>query len=247
MTPGHDGGSPSISPGPAGRRARVAGMFYTRVLLVFAVYTLTIGLLPSLRPHLPRAFGSAVVSVPLQVIFAAAALDFVAKSGYPREQFGLTFRGAGGAVAQGLVLTAPLLAGAVAIKWIAVRAGLVTAPLFDTAAVVTRLGGPTAYTAAIAVYAVFVVVQELVARSVVQTGLELFLPGPRRAAAAIALSNVLFAVTHVHISAALVAGSFCAGVFWGALFRRRRSLPGVAASHFVLGLVVYFVLGVEHR
>jgi hypothetical protein len=228
-----------------GRRARVAGMFFARLLFVFAIYTLVVGLLPALRPHLPRAFGSAVVSVPLQAIFAAVALDFAAKSGYPRDLFGLTWRGAGGAVAIALVLTAPLLACAVAGKWLAIRAGLLPAPLFDTARVVARLGGPIAYGAAIAVYAVFVVVQELVARGVVQTGLELFLRGPRRGPVAIALSNVLFAVTHVHISAALVAGSFVAGVLWGALFRRRRSLPAVAASHFVVGLVVYFLLGVE--
>jgi membrane protease YdiL (CAAX protease family) len=76
-----------------------------------------------------------------------------------------------------------------------------------------------------------------------QTALEMFLATRRRRLSAILVSNLIYAVAHLHISLAFAAASFAAGLAWGWLFARQRSLVGVTVSHLLTGLFVLFVLG----
>lgn len=69
------------------------GHFLLNIMVVLALYTLTLGTLPYLQRLLPN--DSAFVSVPLQAAFAVSTLHFMKKSGYSWRAFGLTLDRAG--------------------------------------------------------------------------------------------------------------------------------------------------------
>ncbi|KIG11791.1 CAAX amino terminal protease family protein [Enhygromyxa salina] len=93
-------------------------------------------------------------------------------------------------------------------------------------------------------YVVFMVLQELCVRGALQSSLEqVFGADPRGAMLAIVVSNALFAALHAHVSPYLAIMTFAAGLVWGKLFARHRSLLGVSISHVVVGLWALRVLG----
>jgi CRP/FNR family cyclic AMP-dependent transcriptional regulator len=218
------------------------GHFLLNIMVVLALYTLTLGTMPYLQRLLPN--DSAFVSVPLQAAFAVSTLLFMKKSGYPWRSFGLTLEGAGRIAVEGAVFTVPFLAAATAVKWLLIQLvpDLRGTPLLELHALAASAGAGWMLAFG-SIYAVFVVIQELVVRAGLQTALELFLVTRRRVLSAILVSNLIFAVAHLHISLAFAAASFVAGLGWGWLFARQRSLVGVIVSHLLTGLFVLFVLG----
>lgn len=222
------------------RDRELAGRFLARLLWLFGLYTLTLGVVASRRLE---PFTTALVSVPLQVAFALGAWDFMRQSGWGGARFGLTLRGARRAAAVALAQTLVALTLLVLLKATARSLGLLGGgDFFALQAQLARLG-PAGFSLAILLYVAFVVVQEVVARGVVQTGLESFLPGPNRQRHAVVLSSFLFALTHLHVSLPITLGSFVVSLWWGHLFARQRTLVGVVVSHALLGALGYFVIG----
>ncbi|KYF53484.1 hypothetical protein BE08_13845 [Sorangium cellulosum] len=77
--------------------------------------------------------------------------------------------------------------------------------------------------------------QEFVARGVIQTSLERFLPRSGRAAH-LALTSAFFGVYHLHVSLGFAFLTFAIGILFGALYARHRTLAGVTLAHAALGL-----------
>lgn len=224
-------------------QARLAmGHFLLNIMVVLALYTLTLGTLSHLQRLLPN--DSAFVSVPLQAAFAVSTLHFMRKSGYSWRSFGLSLERAGRFALEGLVFTLPFLAAATAVKWvlIQVRPDFHGTPLIEASRLAASAGAGRLVGFGL-IYAVFVFIQELVVRAGLQTALEMFLVTRRRVLSAILVSNLVYAVAHLHISLGFAAASFVAGLGWGWLFARQRSLVGAAVSHLLTGLFVLFVLG----
>ena len=224
-------------------QARLAmGHFILNILVLLALYTLTLGAMPQLQRLLPN--DSAFVSVPLQAAFAVGTLHFMRKSGYPWRSFGLSLERAGRFALEGIVFTLPFLAAAIAVKWLLIQ--MVPAFRGEPLFVLHRLTGTAGASRMLGfglIYAVFAFFQELVVRAGLQTALEMFLATRRRQLSAVLVSNLVYAVAHVHISFSFAAASFVAGLGWGWLFARQRSLVGVTVSHVLTGLFVLFVLG----
>lgn len=223
---------------------RLLGHALVSLLLITVLYTVTLWALPLLTELLPE--GSAFVSVPLQLVFLAATLHYMRGSGLEAAAFGLTPKDAGTHARGALLFTLPLLALVVALKALAVKvvdpgSGR---PVFEIGRFLDELG-VFGYTLFVGVYLVFVVVQEVVVRGGVHSALGRLLCGPRGRAWAVLLSNLLFGVTHLHLSGWLAVGSFFVGLGWGWLYERQGSLVGVTVSHALLGVLAFFVVGVE--
>jgi hypothetical protein len=186
--------------------------------------------------------GTSVVSFPLLALFAAVTALAIRATGLPWATFGVTARRFWPAVREAALLTLPalLLVTLAKAAWVAATPG--AGAVFDAARIAARYS-PHAYAFYVIVYGLFTFLQELVARGAAQTALELVLPGPQRKLSALLLADLLFAATHLHVSPALAAAVLVPGLFWGWLYARQRTLAGVTASHAMLGLYVYFVLG----
>jgi len=96
---------------------------------------------------------------------------------------------------------------------------------------------------AFSLYATFAPIQELVARSGMQSSFEMFLTGKYKTWFSIFLSTLLFSSTHLHVSFILAVLVFPLGLFWGWLYSRYPTLVGVAASHVLIGSFGLFIVG----
>src|SRR5690606_26830326 len=95
------------------------------------------------------------------------------------------------------------------------------------------------------VYAASSAVQELIVRGALQSMLERFLTGRYRRLRAITVCTLLFSVSHLHTGLLFTLVVLIPGFCWGLLFARNRNLIGVIVSHVIIGLYVFFVLGVR--
>ena len=95
------------------------------------------------------------------------------------------------------------------------------------------------------VYVVSCVVQELIVRSALQASLHLFLTGKFARWRAVAVCALVFATNHLHMSALFAAAALAPGLVWGWMFDQKRNLAGVVISHAVVGIWVFFLLGVN--
>lgn len=217
------------------------GLFVVGTIAMLALYILLLAALPRLQG---RVGDTAAVSVPLLCAFGLTTLWFVRRSGLPLHVFGLGRRGLGRALLEGALFALPLLGTIVLAKWAwwqldPQRAGQ---PLWEARALAVHYGR-YAEAGYAALYGAFTFVQELVARCGLQTPLERFLPGRHRALLASAIANLLFALTHLHVSPTLAAAVFLAGLFWGWLYKRHQSLYGCFLNHLLVGTFLFFVLG----
>lgn len=103
------------------------------------------------------------------------------------------------------------------------------------------------YLISMGIYALFVPVQEIIARCGLQSLIRESLYGSDRyrTGTAIFVSNLIFAAAHVHLNVGIAVATFFGGVFWGWLFHRRRSIVGVSVSHIMIGGAALFALGLE--
>jgi membrane protease YdiL (CAAX protease family) len=78
-----------------------------------------------------------------------------------------------------------------------------------------------------------------------QTAFEEFLLGPYRRFLAILVANLVFSMTHVHLSTFFALLVFVPGLVWGWLYSRHRTLLGISVSHIVVGLVAFSIVGFD--
>ena len=93
-------------------------------------------------------------------------------------------------------------------------------------------------------YAISAPVQEMVARSGMQSSFMMFLTSRHKVWWSIFLSTFLFSSIHLHVSVILAVLVFPFGLFWGWLYARRPTLVGVSLSHVAIGLFALYVVGI---
>ena len=215
------------------------GRFMCRVLIGTCLYMFAMVLMQPLKALLPD---TAVLSVPLLLAFAFGLYLTIRTSPFPLSAHGFTLAGWRPALAEAVLFSLPVLAGVVALKWLLLQTSpaLAGRQLFD---LYRPSGlGPGATLAVLAAYASFVPVQEMVARSGIQSSLMLFLRPPGRVPMAVFMSALLFSATHLHTGIQFAALVFPMGLFWGWLYARRPTLVGVVCSHLLIGIFAVFVV-----
>lgn len=227
---------------PSSERPGVAGSFFASVVALLCLYVFFLEGMEQYRAR--RAADTFFVDLPLQLLFGAASIWFIRRSGRPLADFGIGVRHLFRALLEAVLFTIPVLLVVTGAKW--VLQGLVASdrPLLANPDVVVRLLDPGVRWP-VTVYAISAGVQELIVRGTVQSSLQRWLDGPRASQMAIVVAALLFGVTHLHIGFVIAMLTVPAGLFWGWLFARQPNLVGVFVSHASVGIWVFFVMGLS--
>ncbi|MFC4098147.1 CPBP family glutamic-type intramembrane protease [Paenibacillus xanthanilyticus] len=228
----------------AASKAQIAmGMFTVNILFLLAIYTLSFRTLMDLVIQ----WGSNWISIGILAIMATAMYVLIRRSGYPPSMFGLTLANWRKVLGESFLLTVPLLAGIAILKWIVL---LLNPDIDDTVFSIVRqvANGEFDQTMLIygAAYALFCPIQEFISRSGIQSALQNFLPpSNKRVWLAIILSNLLFAMAHAHLNLTFALLTLFPGLYWGWMYARQNSLLGASFSHILVGVWIFFVVGID--
>lgn len=140
----------------------------------------------------------------------------------PLRDLGITTIGMKRSIIEGCVLSAVMVAVAFAVAWALRATGI------HTGTPVPAEWGPTTG------YFFHSVLQELVARGLLQSSFQRFLDD-RRGIQSVVLSSTLFGVFHIHFGFTAVVVTILSGLLFGAVYLRHRNLAGVTLLHFFAG------------
>ncbi|WP_437896397.1 CPBP family intramembrane glutamic endopeptidase [Sorangium sp. So ce124] len=206
-------------------RRELAAFFFV-VIALFGVAQLVRDLIhPDLPPLLQMGYSWGFLLLLLVPIGW-----FARRQPLPLARLGVTLSGARHSLREALVIAAMAFAACLAL-----RAGpaLRGEPLLDWGSVAgySRLE----FAIFLASYGPHCLLQEFIARGVIQTSLERLLPDAGRLAP-IVVTSVLFGVFHLYVSLAFAVITFAASVLFGLFYARHRTLVGVTAVHLTVGL-----------
>ena len=182
------------------------------------------------------------VSVPILIFFAVLTFFSIKRSGYAFSEFGITTEGWKKSVTEAIVFSIPVMGLIVFGKWLFLTFGSNTAdlPLFYLGYSKQSFG--TLLFTVIA-YSAFSPIQEFIARGGIQSAFQNLLISKYSSLIAIIIANLMFSMTHLHISTAIALVVFIPGLFWGWLYHRHKTLLGVCISHIIVGLFALRVVG----
>ncbi len=224
------------------------GSFMINVLAMLILYVFS---LKAISTFGTEGLSTAIISVPLIILFAAGLFFMMKSHGNTYSFYGVTLKNWKIAVLEGALASIPLIAFCTAVKWFMITfvpafSGI---PLFHITSGINPAFEEKAPLTLILIlpmiYLLFTPVQELIARGALQSSLDEFLTGPNKKWWAILVSNLLFSVTHLHVSIGMAVAVFIPGLMWGWLYTRQRSLVGVSLSHMIVGGYAFYILGVQ--
>jgi hypothetical protein len=231
--------------------ARVAmGKFMINLLSVLAIYMYTFKIIEKIASN---TISTTAISLPIIIFFAAAVFMIMKSSGYSMKFYGLTMNNWLPAIIDSIAVSIILILCIALIKWLTIS----LVPQFNNLSLIhLNFGGVTSTNGTeqtnipmliilIFAYLIFTPIQELIARGALQSSLQEFLSGPSRVWWAIIISNVLFSVTHLHISIGLALSVFFPGLLWGWMYARHKTLIGVSLSHLLVGGMAFFVFDIK--
>lgn len=224
-------------------KARVAiGTIICWLLVGICCYVVVLKTISSIASS---SASTTVVSVLILSAFGAMTFAAAKRSGYPLSTYGLTMERWKNALVESVLFSSYVLLLIVIGKWALVRfhPDMKGEMIFGFINNLKMSGW--AVIGDIALYAVFTPVQEFIARGGVQSSFQAFLTGKNKNLYALLIANLMFSMTHLHLSTSFAALVFIPGLFWGWLYYRQRSLIGVCASHLLIGLFAYYVVGFQ--
>lgn len=215
------------------------GRFMSRVLIGTCLYMFALVLMQPLKALVPD---STAFSVVVLIGFAFGLWMNIRTSMFPASAYGFTLAKWRPALREALLFSLPFLALIVALKWVLLQTSPAFAGLglFDLYRHKGLGAGGTLLV--VLAYALFVPIQEMVARSGIQSSLMMFLRPKHRVPMSIFMSTLLFSSTHLHTSFEFAVLVFPMGLFWGWLYSRHPTLVGVVFSHLLIGIWAVFVV-----
>lgn len=223
-------------------KARAAiGLF---IVLVLAFLSFYVFVLKILEQYGVRFAITTVISVPLIVVFALISYWLMRNVGYPLEMFGLTLKHARLAIKEAMIFTLGFMIVCVWMKLYLLHfSPAYQGKPFIYLSQIGRQYGLPKEIFWIAMYLIFAPLQEFIVRGALQSSLQELLIGKHKVISAIFISNLLFAVTHLHVSISMGLSVFALGLCWGWLYSRNRTLIGVSISHIICGFWAFWVMG----
>jgi membrane protease YdiL (CAAX protease family) len=218
-----------------------ASLMLTHCILFISGYTLAFAALRGILRIPGAGLVSTLYNLGVLAAMAASCVWMALHSRLPLAAFGLSLAGGRRAVGESLIVGMLLCGGAVLLKAGLPDAAMGDAPFFNWASL-TGLTGLTL----LAIYALSSLLQEILARGVLQGMLERVIVGRHANSLSILLASSIFATMHVHLSALIGLAAFAQGVIFGLLYRRHRNVSGVALAHFLFGAFSLSVLGFDH-
>lgn len=234
-------------------KSRVAmGKFMVNLLFVLAVYMYALKIIEKLARS---NISTSVITIPIIIFFAGAVLMMMKNSDYSMTFYGLTRQNWKKSLKDATWVTIILVLLTAFIKWLVIHLVpqfhdfTVIHPSFNAGSLQTvnaqgQMNLPLLVTLILA-YLIFTPIQELICRGALQSSLQEFLSGPNRVWWAIIMSNILFSVTHLHISIGLALSVLFPGLLWGWMYSRYKTLIGVSISHLIVGGMAFFVFDIK--
>lgn len=224
------------------------GVFLIGLLWIICLYTLSLNFLIML---IDKVAITTTLSICLITLFAITTIVAMRFTGLSYSRFGITWKNWGKNTLEALAFTIPVMLFVLIVKALFIigidppdKISIFTGaePFITNHKIDWEY-----YISTMFLYSLFAPIQELIARSALQSTFFLFLPGEKlfRKWNAIFLSNLIFATMHTHFGLSFTLLTFIAGLFWGWLFHRQNSLLGVSVSHVILGLWSLFIVGVS--
>lgn len=140
----------------------------------------------------------------------------------PLESLGLTRQGLKKSLLEGSVFSVIAVVVAFAFAWVMGMLGI-------------RLGTPVPPEwAGTSAYLVHSILQELIARGLLQSSFQRFLDD-RTGVRSVVLASVLFGVFHIHFGLMAVVTTIFSGFLFGMVYLRHRNIAGVSLLHFFVG------------
>jgi CRP-like cAMP-binding protein len=225
----------------AEEKTRVAmGILICMLLVGICLYVFSLQVLQNLT-HAAKA--STAVSVFIIFLFAAMSVYVIKKGGYPFSMYGLTLKNWRQSLVESVLWLIPILAFLCALKWLylAQYPGARDLPFLSMGGHLKMAKGGLILTCL--AYSVFAPVQEFIARGCFQTSFQNFLVGKHRILVSVVISNLMFSMTHLHISTRFALLAFPPGLFWGWQYARHENLTGISISHVIIGLAASIFIG----
>jgi CRP-like cAMP-binding protein len=226
-------------------------VFLTKTLVGLALYIFLLPLVQVVKPYLPS---DSFISFFFILTYLFISVLIVRQSALPPRDYGVTLEGWPRAAWRGFLLTAPLMAAVLAVKYAMVVSGEGRYALFEPWRAVDASGGAGAggsvgllWAGLTVTYLVLSFAQEFI-RCAIQGSLAIFyrVTGVRDAWKSILVANVVFAALHTHLSSTFALIVFLPGLFWGWVYRREHSFVAVAVSHSLLGTWALFIVGMPY-
>jgi hypothetical protein len=180
------------------------------------------------------------------LFFAVGIFIAMKRSGYPLSMYGLTTRNWKVSLIESVILTIPLLVLIALVKMLLIHfhPAMADSEVFELSRYYT-MSLPKLFIIII-VYSVFTPIQEIIARGGIQSSFQAFLAGKDKKWTAIFMANLIFSMSHIHMSAMVVLLVFPVGMFWGWMYARHNTMIGVCISHIIVGLYAFYIVGFYH-
>ncbi len=208
------------------RNSEFISVFFAGILVLTVIYTVAFSLIlnyPSVNTYIPRLTELAVLILGLMTI---------RKSRLPLKTFGLTFKGWKKSLFSSLLFTSGVfLLMALYRLYLNKSLGISTYEIFPV----------KEFDWSLVVYAPVSLIQELLARGIIQTAMIIHLVHRRKVLLSIFLVACIFGGSHLNYSFELAFASFLLSFGWGYMFHRNPTIVGVALSHFLIGNIAYFM------
>lgn len=219
-----------------------SGRFLIVLISIMVIYSYCLSAIPLFANKLPS---TSLVTLPLLLLYTGAVLFCMFTSGYSLSFYGLTLKNWKWSLIEGILWSIPAILFTLIMKWIIVQARDLDVPLIQGYKVAFENLSPLMIGVLIAAYLLLTPLQELIVRGGVQSSLQQFLSGKYRIVMAIIVSNLIFSMTHLHMSLAMGFFVLLYGIYWGFLYARQGNIIGVSVSHLIVGGFGFFIIGVE--
>lgn len=220
------------------------GTFLIGMITILSFYVFILPLLQYLMKIVPT---TSIISIPLTLSMGAIIYYLIRHFKMPLEEVGVTTKNLKSSCIEGLAFSIPWILFGVALKLFFIYFDVIpNKPLFDPYSIFPDPAHKTVpYWIGInAIYCfLFVPLQELLARGVLQGLLEKFLLIKHRVIVSIVMSNLIFASIHVFFSVYFAMIVLVFGLFLGWLYSRNHNLAGCSISHAIVGTFAFSVLG----
>jgi len=220
------------------------GTFLVNIITMICLFTFSLQGLKYLLKSVPN---TSVIAIPLIVIFAFFSYLLMRKSNLPPVFWGMTCKNWKRSVYEGILYTIPFLGLQITGKLLLLDFDPVYLghSLFEPYAMITDPAHKnlTYWIILTLSYWLFVPLQEILARGVLQGLLEEFLVGKYRVWTSIFVSNLIFGTVHLWLTGFIAATLVIQGIYLGWLYSRTHNLIGVSIAHMMLGTWGLAVVG----
>lgn len=225
-------------------KARIAlGIFLCTILFLNSGYVLALNIASTFSKS---SSDTAFISLPMLLFFAIGIFIAMKRSGYPFSMYGLTTKNWRISVTESFILTIPILILIALVKILLIyfHPNMKQSEVFELSRYFTM--SPVKLVIVAILYALFTPIQEIIARGGIQSSFQAFLAGKDKKWTAIFMANLIFSMSHIHMSPVVVLLVFPVGMFWGWMYARHGTMIGVCISHTIVGLFAFYVVGFYH-